>query len=415
MSRSSLALSNLRGVVIVIVVAFHASLAYLAWLPNETARFNQAPYKWQAFPIVDPQQRWMGFDLFCAWQDVSLMSLMFFLSGLLTAPSLLRKGSWTYVSDRLWRIGLPFAFAVTFLSPIALYPVYLARTPNPSLSEFWQQWFSLPFWPSGPQWFLWQLLVLSTLAAVLYAVAPRSIDYLARFAQWSGERPAGFFAILVAASAVAYIPLAMAYSPWIWDAVGPFSLQLSRPAHYLVYFFTGAAIGCYGLDRGLLACEGPLARNWMWWLAAAVVAFLCWAGLTSLTMPDWSAAPFAVQAAASIAFSVACAAGCLVLLALCLRFARERVGVLDSLSANAYGIYMVHYVFVVWLQYALLDSSLPALVKATVVFGIAMLMSWASCVAFDRFVLGPHALPLRRVLRPALGPAPRSASGPAPR
>jgi hypothetical protein len=120
MSGSSLALSNLRGVVIIIVVAFHASLAYLAWLPAETSHLNQPPYTWQAFPIVD-RDRWMGFDLFCAWQDLSLMSLMFFLSGLPTAPSLLRKGSRAYIIDRLWRIGLPFALAVAFLSPIHLF------------------------------------------------------------------------------------------------------------------------------------------------------------------------------------------------------------------------------------------------------------------------------------------------------
>ena len=35
MSRSSIALSNLRGIVIVIVLAFHSVLAYLASLPPE--------------------------------------------------------------------------------------------------------------------------------------------------------------------------------------------------------------------------------------------------------------------------------------------------------------------------------------------------------------------------------------------
>jgi hypothetical protein len=319
---------------------------------------------------------------------------------LLTAPSLLRKGSRTYVIDRLWRIGLPFALAVAFLSPIAIVPVYLARTAEPTLAGFWQAWLSLPFWPSGPQWFLWQLLVLSALAATLHAVAPRSIDRLGRFAAWACERPVTLCAILIAASALAYLPLALAYSPWAWGALGPFSLQLSRPAHYLLYFFAGVAIGRHGLDRGLLACDGPLARNWIWWLAAAVVAFFFWAGLTALTMPDWSVAPFAAQVSASIAFSVACAMGCLVLLALCLRFFRARSVILDSLSANAYSIYLVHYVFVVWLQYALLGSDLHAIAKAAAVFSGAMLLSWAASVGFDRFVLSSPVLPVKQVPSP---------------
>ncbi|MEA3021740.1 MAG: hypothetical protein QOK01_592, partial [Alphaproteobacteria bacterium] len=67
MSRSSIALSNLRAVVIVIVLAFHSVLAYLASLPAAAYRFDDAPYRWQAIPIVD-SQRFFGFDLFCAWQ-----------------------------------------------------------------------------------------------------------------------------------------------------------------------------------------------------------------------------------------------------------------------------------------------------------------------------------------------------------
>ena len=50
------------------------------------------PTAGRPFPIVDTH-RWFGFDLFCAWQDVSLMSLMFFLSGLFVPSSLTRKGS----------------------------------------------------------------------------------------------------------------------------------------------------------------------------------------------------------------------------------------------------------------------------------------------------------------------------------
>src|SRR5581483_1276615 len=101
MSKSSLALSNLRAVVIVIVLAFHSSLAYLVNIPKQVA-FNQEPYTWEAFPIADAH-RWLCFDIFCATQDVSLMALMFFLSGLLTGPSLERKGAGTYVIDRLKR------------------------------------------------------------------------------------------------------------------------------------------------------------------------------------------------------------------------------------------------------------------------------------------------------------------------
>ena len=99
MSTPNVPLSNLRAVVILIVVAFHSALAYLASQPADPFAFDAAPYRWIAFPILD-QQRWFGFDLFCAWQDISLMSLMFFLAGLFTPASLRRKGSLAYLSER---------------------------------------------------------------------------------------------------------------------------------------------------------------------------------------------------------------------------------------------------------------------------------------------------------------------------
>ena len=276
MSRTSLALSNLRAIVIVIVLAFHSVLAYLASLPAKPFAFDVPPYRWQASPIID-SQRWFGFDLFCAWQDVSLMSLMFFLSGVFVPGSLSRKGGWSFLSDRLLRIGLPLVVVVVVVMPVAYYPAYVVTAADPSVAAFWQHWSALPFWPCGPQWFLCQLLALNALAAVLHRYAPDLTARLGQLASTAQAHPVRFFAGLVAVSAVVYVPLALVYTPWAWVNTGPFSFQISRPLHYLVYFFAGYAIGAYGLERGLLSAEGPLARHWAAWLAAAFGGFILWA------------------------------------------------------------------------------------------------------------------------------------------
>jgi hypothetical protein len=54
-----------------------------------------------------------------------------------------------------------------------------------------------------------------------------------------------------------------------------------------------------------------------------------------------------------------------------------------SLSANAYGIYLVHYVFVTWVQYELLAANLSATQKGAAVFFITLLLSWG-LIAFAR-------------------------------
>ena len=394
MSKSSLALSNLRAVVIVIVLAFHASLAYVQSAPAPQ-RFDQPPFTWEAFPIVDAH-RWLGFDIFCAWQDVSLMALMFFLSGLFVGPSLVRKGAVTYTIDRLKRIGVPFVFAFIVLSPLALYPAYAARTPDPSLAGYVTAFFSLPYWPAGPQWFLWQLMAVNAIAALLYALSRDVVRDFRRLGAWAGEHSVLYYILLSAICVAGYAPLAVAYSPFTWGEFGPFSLQFCRPLLYIAVFFAGFSLGSLGLDRGLLATDGPLARNWRAWTVLAVVTFSLWAGLTGLTFPNWDAAPFATRLGASLAYAPACIAGGMFMLAVFLRFSRAHSRVLDSLSTNAYGIYLVHYVFIVWLQYVLLPAGLPSVVKAAIVFAGTFVLSWPVSIVVTKILSGSFALTSKR-------------------
>lgn len=394
---SSLALSNLRAFVILTVLGFHSVLAYLGSLGPTAIPFDGPPYKWRAFPIVD-SHRWFGFDVFCAWQDVYLMSLMFFLSALFTWPSLARKRSWKFLSDRFLRLGVPFVFAVAVIMPIAVYPVYRVTAADPGLAAYARHLLALPFVPNGPMWFLWMLLALTVMAALLHRLAPHWVEFLGHQSSTASVRPGRYFVGLVAASALAYVPLALIFTPWDWSDHGPFAFQLSRPLHYAVYYFAGLGVGAYGLERGLLAPDGMLARRWATWLAVASVAFLLWMGSTALAMNYSTSAPLGLRMAVDIGFSLACASGCLCVMAGCLRFAMMRSRILASLANNAFGIYLLHYVFVVWLQYALLGVALFAVAKALFVFGGTLLLAWSATLAMRLVPFGSRLIGAERML-----------------
>jgi surface polysaccharide O-acyltransferase-like enzyme len=389
MSRSSLALDNLRAVVIVIVLAFHSVLAYVSWIPPRTAGFDDPPYPWRSFPILD-DHRWFGFDLFCAWQDVYLMSLMFLLSGLFVWPSLARKRNFWFVRDRLLRLGVPYGFGIVFLVPLAIYPVYLVSAVSPSVPDYLEHYLALPFVHNGQLWFLWQLLALNFVAVALNWIAPNALKALGRWAASAGQRPWFFFAVLVAVSAVAYVPLALAFTPWEWTDTGVFAVQLSRPLLYAVYFFIGLGIGVEGIDCGLVAVDGALSRRWALWLAAAIGSLILWMGMTSFTLNG--PAPIGVQIGADLSFVLACACGCFFFIAASLRFAAKRSPMLASLSINAYSLYLLHYVFVVWLQYALLPFALFALIKGAIVFGGTLAFSWITALVVQRNALGARLI-----------------------
>jgi hypothetical protein len=102
----NVAIGYLRAFVTVLVLAHHAVIAYHPFAPMHAQSMTAVPRWWQAFPVVD-SQRWSGFAVFVGFNDVFFMSLMFFVSGLFVWKGLQRKGSKSFVRDRVLRLGLP--------------------------------------------------------------------------------------------------------------------------------------------------------------------------------------------------------------------------------------------------------------------------------------------------------------------
>ena len=387
-SKSSLALNNLRAVIILVVLAVHASLAYLGSAVPSV--FDKPPYAWRAFPIVD-SHRWFGFDIFCAWTDIALMVLLFFVSALFSWPSLQRKGTGTFLADRFVRLGIPYLFGVTVLMPIAIYAVYRARAVDPSLSAYVHHLLALPFWDNGPMWFLWQLLALTVIAGALHRYAPRAIESLGALSAKAGARPGRYFLWLTAAAILAYVPLALAFGPMTWAERGPVSIQFCRPLFYLVFYVAGLCAGVRGFDQGLLASDGALARGWAGWLSGNALSLVVWMALMGLSIMTHSTS-LALQTVIAIVFAITAASGVFAALAVTLRFGGFYSRALDGLSQNALGLYFLHYPFSVWLQYALLGAALFAFAKAMIVFGLSLVATLALMILLRRVPFGSYLI-----------------------
>jgi hypothetical protein len=91
-----------------------------------------------------------------------------------------------------------------------------------------------------------------------------------------------------------------------------------------------------------------------------------------------------LQALADLSFVFACFGSCFAVLALVLRLAGRRLPASAGLRRDAFGMYLVHYVFVVWLQYALLGVGLFAMVKGALVFSGTLLLSWGTIAVVRR-------------------------------
>lgn len=378
----NVSIGYLRAFITVLVVAHHAAIAYATFTPPVAPSFTAPPRWWQAFPIVDPQ-KWVGASTLVGFNDTFFMSLMFFVSGLFVWKSLQRKRVAGFMHDRTLRLGIPFLCAAAIIAPLAYYPAYL-QIGNHGVSGFAHQWLSLGAWPAGPAWFVWLLLAFDFVAAELYFSKPNWAEVAGCFFARFSAKPVKFLGYLIGISAAVYIPLAVKFNPLAWTQVGPFAFQTSRVLHYLVYFLMGISVGAYGIERGILASGGKLARRWLLWTIAAILVFLATSAFVIMLVTTAKGASAPWRAMGDLIFTVTCATTSMAMLAVFVRFAKKSGRMFDSLRDNAYGIYLVHYAFVSWLQYAMLKSHLSGFMKATVVFSSAVALSWITTAALRR-------------------------------
>jgi peptidoglycan/LPS O-acetylase OafA/YrhL len=348
------------------------------------------------------RQSFLGFDGVVLFNDSFFMAAMFFLSGLFVWPSLQRKGITWFLRDRWWRLGLPFIVCAVLLMPFAYWAIELElHDPNTTFAAFWWRTVTEGPWNSGPAWFVWVLLALDVLAALVYFALSGWVEAIGKLSLESFGRPALFFWALLIASIVVYVPSVLYFGASRWFALGPIAIQASRILLYLLFFFAGCGIGAASFDRGLLAADGEMARRWPVWLGVTVASYGCIIALIYVkhaVLPDPDEQPLWWQVVYALAFVTYGAGQTFNIIALFLRFGNEGSSVLDPLRDSAYGIYLVHYVPVLWLQYWMFGMAfgpidqLTAIIKAVIVFVLTLASSWAVVVALRKIPGATHVL-----------------------
>ena len=186
-------------------------------------------------------------------------------------------------------------------------------------------------------------------------------------------------------SIIVYLPMHLNFgdSSWLVPGHYPLPLQASRTLLYAGSFCTGVGVGAVSLRTGMLAENGALAKRWTVWLA---YAFAIYGAILLLVyahhnwLADFNSPPLWWHTAYGLAFAMFSAAMTFTVPAVFLRFARSSFWLLDAMRPSAYGIYLLHFIFLIWLQYIVYDPAFPALVKFTIVFTGTLSMSWALTV-----------------------------------
>ena len=253
------AVDNLKVLLIGTVIVIHGVMSYAAFFDG--------------WPYADVQEVHLPdavvIAVFALFAPVGLfmMALLFLVAGLLTTPSVDRKGSAGFARDRLLRLGVPFAAFVLLLWPTTLYAMYrgLGRTR----AGYWA--YFTHAWPdNGPLWFVGFLLLLSLGYAAWRGIrrdAPRPVRPITT---------AGLLAVAAVVAATSFlVRLAVSYA-------GPTPLDLNewQWPECIALFAVGVLAAPHGWLAAVPAGLLRTARRVTALTGAAVAVFL----LTALAL-----------------------------------------------------------------------------------------------------------------------------------
>jgi Acyltransferase family len=144
---------NLKVLLIAAIIAAHAVLGYAA---------TTDAWSWSDVREVTLSAATESVLLLAFVLTAVVIPLLFLVAGLLTPRSLERKGTATYVRDRLLRLGVPFVVVALLLWPLLEYALFRTLGDAPGLWTYLRAEGTLD---TGVLWFVGALLIFSLVYA----------------------------------------------------------------------------------------------------------------------------------------------------------------------------------------------------------------------------------------------------------
>jgi len=193
-------------------------------------------------------------------------------------------------------------------------------------------------------------------------------------------------------SVLIYLPMRLGFGDASWLEPGgyPLPIQTSRILLYAGYFFAGVGVGAMDLRAGVLAENGEVVKRWLVWAAFALLFYLAILVLVYAHhnwVANFNSPPWSWRIGYGLAFALFSAAMTLTEPSFFLRFAGANWRWMDALRPSAYGIFLVHYIFIIWLQYVVYDHPWSPFVKFAIVFAGTLSLSWITVVLLRKIPL----------------------------
>ncbi|MGD1953471.1 MAG: acyltransferase family protein [Leptolyngbyaceae cyanobacterium] len=365
-------LDNLRVVLTSLVVAHHAAQPY-----GPTGG---------AWPLFNPD-RAVILGPFFAVNAAFFMGLFFFIAGYLTPAAYDRKGPQRFLWIRFQRLGIPLVVFSLVVFPPVLY--HLSGPPQ-SFFTFIAHVYIHPLKIEVAHlWFLLHLLVYAV-GHALWQQRPRRFRVLASY-----PVPGHGAIVLYLLGLTGLTVLVRIYYPidrWV-RLFGFLPTEVAHLPQYVSLFIAGTVAYRFNWLRQIDKTKG-----FIWLIIGLTAALLRYAysiGQNNHLLPDiiagggwdWRSVVWSGWEA------TICVGLCVGLLVLFRETLNHQNQVTALLSHNAYGVYLIHLVMVVYLQVAIANTPLGPLLK----FGLVTLIGVPLCFTISVFL---RKVPIFRYVLP---------------
>lgn len=345
-------LDNLKALLIIFVVTVHAAITYSginSWYYEEPHSLGDASYYFFLFYETINQ--------------AYFMSLFFMISAYFVPRSLEKKGVKNFITDKLYRLGIPLLIFVFLIHPVCLKMVY----PRINLTKcfFRGDFFS---W-TGPLWFVLALLVFT----LLYVSIKKWLDPLVNKYSFDVNIKNALILVLLITFAAFTIRLVFPMGTSVMN------MQLCFFSAYVFMFL----IGIIAYQKNIFTkIDYTTAKKWL--LAAFVVGIPLWIviiyfGVTrSIPISDWaiSGGWNFMSFAFSFWESFFCVAIIIALIGIFKARFNTQNNLQKMLSDNAFGVYVFHTPILIVISLLLKNIGEPSILKFAIVACLAVIASF---------------------------------------
>ena len=354
-------LDNVRSLVIILVITMHTAVTYSGF--GGWYYVEGSPEKLSIFEVI-----FFGFlqSFLQAW----FMGILFFISAFLAAKALTKRGSFDFIKERLFRLGLPLLLYVFIISPI-IGLILHDYNSGISLAENFFRYITSFSWlgSTGPLWYVETLLIF----CVVYAISKKCFPNCIKIQNINSKHI--IFTILLTGITAFLVRLVFPIGSSFLN------LQFAYFASYIIMFIAGILVGENNLldnftdDKNIKWLKLSLVIGVPLW----VIIMLLGGALEGYRYFDggfcWQSLAFALwESLTAIGFSTGLIA-----------FFKKNANVDNKFTGlmrdNAFGIYFFHAPILIIISLLLRRLALIPIVKFTLVTIITSVI----CLIFTLF------------------------------